>query len=54
MNSMLTYAGNAQPVIQSYGQESVARLKAVQKAYDPDLIFQRLAIGGHKLPVAGT
>lgn len=51
---MLTYAGNGQPVIESYGPESVARLKAVQAAYDPNFVFQTLVTGGQKLPVAGT
>ncbi|KAI3332048.1 FAD-binding domain-containing protein [Xylariaceae sp. AK1471] len=39
-----------QPVIASYGKANVRRLKAVQKAYDPDLIFQKLVTGGQKIP----
>lgn len=51
---MTTYAGNGQPVMSSYGPESVQRMKEVQQAYDPTLVFQRLVTGGHKLPVQGT
>ncbi|KAK4235973.1 bifunctional solanapyrone synthase [Achaetomium macrosporum] len=43
-------AFHKQPVISSYGPENVARLKAVQKKYDPDRVFQRLVPGGQKLP----
>ena len=52
--SMLTYAGNGQPVIESYGTDSVSKLKAVQVAYDPTFVFQTLVTGGQKLPVVGT
>ncbi|KAI4157455.1 MAG: hypothetical protein LQ342_008265 [Letrouitia transgressa] len=51
---MLTYAGNGQLVMESYGPESVAKLKAVQSAYDPNFLFQTLVTGRQKLPVAGT
>ncbi|KAI1131073.1 putative FAD-binding oxidoreductase [Nemania abortiva] len=39
-----------QPVIASYGEASVSRLRAVQKAYDPHQVFQKLVPGGQKLP----
>lgn len=42
-------AGRGQPVIASYGAENVAKLKAVQAKYDPNLVFQKLVTGGYKL-----
>ncbi|KAI0884076.1 putative FAD-binding oxidoreductase [Annulohypoxylon maeteangense] len=39
-----------QPVIEHYGQENVAKLKATAQKYDPDQVFQNLASGGFKLP----
>lgn len=39
-----------QPVITSYGQENVKRLRAVQKLYDPHRIFKKLVPGGQKIP----
>ncbi|KAI1328429.1 FAD-binding domain-containing protein [Xylariaceae sp. FL0255] len=39
-----------QPVIASYGEANVMRLRSVQKVYDPDLVFQRLVPGGQKIP----
>ncbi|KAI1204149.1 putative FAD-binding oxidoreductase [Annulohypoxylon truncatum] len=39
-----------QPVIEHYGQENVAKLKATARKYDPDQVFQNLASGGFKLP----
>ncbi|KAI1762630.1 FAD-binding domain-containing protein [Hypoxylon sp. FL1150] len=47
---MLTYSGWDQPAIESYGNESVQNLLAVQAAYDPNKVFQRLVPGGQKLP----
>ncbi|KAI9874332.1 MAG: hypothetical protein M1830_009859, partial [Pleopsidium flavum] len=47
---MVTYSSYDQPVIESYGPENVARLKAVQNAYDPGLVSQRLVDGGQKTP----
>ncbi|KUI58323.1 Bifunctional solanapyrone synthase [Cytospora mali] len=41
-----------QEVIESYGDDSVQRLRAVQHTYDPDHVFQRLVPGGQKLPAA--
>ncbi|RYP48697.1 hypothetical protein DL768_005477 [Monosporascus sp. mg162] len=39
-----------QPVIASYGQENAERLRAVQRVYDPHLVFRKLVRGGQKLP----
>ncbi|KAK0636788.1 putative FAD-binding oxidoreductase [Bombardia bombarda] len=38
-----------QAVLQHYGEANVARLKKVQRRYDPGLVFQRLVPGGWKL-----
>lgn len=47
---MLTYSGWNQEAIASYGPENVQNLLAVQAAYDPNKVFQRLVPGGQKLP----
>ncbi|KAI1735302.1 putative FAD-binding oxidoreductase [Xylaria scruposa] len=39
-----------QKVIESYGEVNVKKLKEVQRRYDPDHVFQRLVVGGFKLP----
>ncbi|MCJ1231631.1 hypothetical protein MMC12_008310, partial [Toensbergia leucococca] len=39
-----------QDVIAHYGAANVQRLRAVQRMYDPKLVFQRLVSGGFKLP----
>lgn len=39
-----------QDVIGHYGAENVERLREVQRKYDPELVFQKLAFGGFKLP----
>ncbi|KAI2607915.1 putative FAD-binding oxidoreductase [Hypoxylon sp. NC1633] len=39
-----------QPVIEHYGQENVAKLKATARKYDARRVFQKLASGGFKLP----
>ena len=39
-------AGANQNVMASYGQESLANLKAVSGKYDPDQVFQKLQAGG--------
>ncbi|KAK4148766.1 hypothetical protein C8A00DRAFT_47468 [Chaetomidium leptoderma] len=36
-----------QPVIEAYGAENVAKLREVQKKYDPTRVFQTLVPGGH-------
>ncbi|KAI0003483.1 putative FAD-binding oxidoreductase [Xylariaceae sp. FL0662B] len=41
-----------QPVITSYGEANVRRLRAAQEAYDPDLVFQKFVPGGQKIPEA--
>ncbi|KAI1174404.1 putative FAD-binding oxidoreductase [Nemania sp. FL0916] len=42
-----------QDVIAHYGNNSVAKLCAVQRRYDPRAIFQELVPGGFKLPPVG-
>lgn len=39
-----------QDVIGHYGEKNIARLKEVQKMYDPDLVFRKLVPGGFKVP----
>ncbi|KAI0007112.1 putative FAD-binding oxidoreductase [Xylariaceae sp. FL0662B] len=39
-----------QPVIEHYGPENVAKMREVQRKYDPDRVFQGLVPGGFKLP----
>ncbi|KAK4916768.1 hypothetical protein LTR66_016991, partial [Elasticomyces elasticus] len=51
-SSMLTYSGWNQPVLTSYGEKNLAKLRAVQAIYDPTHVFQRLVPGGQKLPDA--
>jgi len=46
----LNYASPWQKVIESYGAESVAKLKKVSKRYDPKGVFQKRVPGGFKLP----
>ena len=38
-----------QDVIGHYGAESVQKLQEVQRKYDPEHVFQKLAFGGFKL-----
>ncbi|KAI2465117.1 putative FAD-binding oxidoreductase [Annulohypoxylon bovei var. microspora] len=38
-----------QPVIERYGKDNVAKLKATAQKYDPGRVFQNLASGGFKL-----
>ena len=48
---MMNYSDHNQQVLQSYGERNVKSLQAVQRQYDPYLIFQRLVTGGQKLPL---
>ncbi|MCJ1383197.1 hypothetical protein MMC17_006310 [Xylographa soralifera] len=43
-------ASYSQDVIGHYGWANVERLRAVQKKYDPDLVFDKLVNGGFKVP----
>ncbi|TVY80674.1 Bifunctional solanapyrone synthase [Lachnellula suecica] len=43
-------ANSNQSVIASYGPENGHRLRAIQKVYDPHLVFQKLVPGGQKIP----
>ncbi|MCJ1292642.1 hypothetical protein MMC34_004195 [Xylographa carneopallida] len=45
----LNYALQSQDPIMSYGPESVARLRAASRKYDPQGVFQTLCPGGFKL-----
>ncbi|PQE14056.1 oxidoreductase FAD-binding protein [Rutstroemia sp. NJR-2017a BBW] len=49
--SYLNYADKTEPVIEGYGAENVAFLRAVSKKYDPQGVFQKLVPGGFKLGV---
>ncbi|KAI1511920.1 FAD binding domain-containing protein [Pyrenophora tritici-repentis] len=48
---MMNYSDHNQQVLASYGAKNVERLQAVQRQYDPSLVFQRLVTGGQKLPL---
>ncbi len=43
-------ASSEQRVLASYGEPNVQKLRAVQRRYDPDSVFQRLVPGGQKIP----
>ena len=43
------YAFETQKVIEGYGAESVANLKAISKKYDPTGFFQKVVTGGFKV-----
>lgn len=45
----LNYGGQDQKVLQSYGDDNYARLKAISHKYDPQQVFQKLQPGGFKL-----
>ena len=47
----MNYSDHNQQVLASYGAKNVERLQAVQRQYDPSLVFQRLVTGGQKLPL---
>jgi hypothetical protein len=46
----LNYAGSWQNPLASYGADSVARLRSVQRRYDPKSVFTTLVPGGFKIP----
>lgn len=46
----MSYAGQEQDVIGSYGAESVKKLKQVRQEVDPQGIFTHQAPGGFKIP----
>ena len=45
----MNYAGEGQPVFQSYGAENLDRLKAIRENYDPLRVFTELMPGGWKV-----
>jgi hypothetical protein len=45
----MNYASQDENVFAGYGEESVERLKEVQRKYDPDGVFKRLQPGYFKL-----
>jgi hypothetical protein len=47
----LNYADNSQKVLQSWGNENVAKLRDVSKKYDPNGVFQKQVPGGFKIPM---
>ncbi|KAI1488667.1 FAD-binding domain-containing protein [Biscogniauxia mediterranea] len=50
----MNYADGSQDVISSYGEQSVLKMQAVSRKYDPDGIFQTRVPGGFKIPdIAG-
>ena len=44
------YAYKGQRVIEGYGEESVKKMRAVSRKYDPEGFFQKAVPGGFKLP----
>lgn len=46
----LNYADSSQQPIESYGVESIARLRRVQGRFDPGKVFTRQVPGGFKIP----
>ncbi|RYP11695.1 hypothetical protein DL767_011016 [Monosporascus sp. MG133] len=45
----LNYADISQDVLNSWGDDALAKLQAVSKKYDPKRMFQKLVPGGYKL-----
>lgn len=48
------YAYKTQDPIAGYGPESVSRLHAVSRKYDPQGFFQKSVPGGYKIPASGA
>ncbi|KAL6238475.1 hypothetical protein BDW75DRAFT_201416 [Aspergillus navahoensis] len=47
----LNYADVSQKVLQSWGADNVAKLRAASKKYDPKAVFQKQVPGGFKIPM---
>ena len=47
----LNYADISQKVVQSWGTDNVAKLRAASKKYDPKGVFQKQVPGGYKIPM---
>lgn len=45
----LNYADGTQDPLRSYGAENVRKMKLVAAKYDPDMVFQKLSVGGFKI-----
>jgi Zn-dependent oligopeptidase len=45
----LNYADKTQDALAGYGKESVKKMKAAARKYDPSGVFQRLVPGGFKI-----
>lgn len=48
----MNYSYKTQDPIAGYGPESVSKLRAVSKKYDPHGFFQKAVPGGYKIPVS--
>lgn len=46
----LNYADISQEVLQSWGADNVAKLRAASDKYDPKRVFQKQVPGGFKIP----
>ncbi|CAG7947196.1 unnamed protein product [Penicillium nalgiovense] len=46
----LNYADISQKVLQSWGEDNIAKLRAASKKYDPNGVFQEQVPGGYKIP----
>lgn len=46
----LNYANHNQDPLASFGDRSIAKMRAVSAKYDPDQVFQKLRRTGHKIP----
>lgn len=46
----LNYADISQPVLQSWGESNIDKLRAASKKYDNDGVFQTQVPGGFKIP----